>query len=622
MDISPDKQNIDRVFSNTSYFIDFYQRDYKWNEEPVKRLLDDIFYKFNLEFENNKKLDPNKEIITEKYSWYYLSTYVTNTVAGKVFIVDGQQRLTTLSLILIKLFHLSKHYSSKLTKWLEGKIAGHSGFENEFWMNHTKHKSTQEELLNGEKALQDIDTSQGITAQNLVNNYSVISKNIDKSLDSQQKFETFCFYFLYRIVLINLSVEQTDVPMVFEVINDRGVSLKPYEIIKGKLLGQINKVELEKDDYNGLWENQVNDINDFYEDEIDDFFRQYLKAKLSDTRKDGQRFDGDYHREIFSENVNGKLHLNHNESGVKSFLNNEFKYFTSLHIKILKYYDSYDDNQPYVYFNRLNDLDGQFLLIHSACKLNDEEDDEKIKAISFELDRLFSLLQLQNCYDSNKFTEITYSISSEIRDGNLSELRKVFDKYLFKIIGENRSVRVAMPFTYSYFKNTGINLNMRFKRYFFTRIEKFLSENMNLNMKHFIGDLVSKTGAKTGFHIEHILSYNDENLSFFDNDEELFERERNRLGGILLLKGKDNISSNNEVYANKLKTYANTLYWNETLREDSYKSKLDMNSLKKKYKLELEPYLKFGQEELESRHKLLSKISTILWNAESEEKVL
>ena len=127
-----------------------------------------------------------------------------------------------------------------------------------------------------------------------------------------------------------------------------------------------------------------------------------------------QRFDGDYHREIFSENVNGKLHLNHNESGVKSFLNNEFKYFTSLHIKILKYYDSYDDNQPYVYFNRLNDLDGQFLLIHSACKLNDEEDDEKIKAISFELDRLFSLLQLQNCYDSNKFTEITYSISSEV----------------------------------------------------------------------------------------------------------------------------------------------------------------------------------------------------------------
>ena len=42
--------------------------------------------------------------------------------------------------------------------------------------------------------------------------------------------------------------------MVFEVINDRGERLKPYEILKGKLLGQINKNELDQGDYTGLWE--------------------------------------------------------------------------------------------------------------------------------------------------------------------------------------------------------------------------------------------------------------------------------------------------------------------------------------------------------------------------------
>ena len=46
MDISPDKQNIDTLFASTTYYIDFYQRDYKWNKEPVERLLDDIFFKF------------------------------------------------------------------------------------------------------------------------------------------------------------------------------------------------------------------------------------------------------------------------------------------------------------------------------------------------------------------------------------------------------------------------------------------------------------------------------------------------------------------------------------------------------------------------------------------------
>src|SRR5687768_7512629 len=118
MDISPDKQNVDTVFSNTTYFIDFYQRQYKWTEEPVKRLLDDIFYKFNEEYNKHKASDIPIEQLIMKYSWYYLNTYVTNMVDGKIFIVDGQQRLTTLTLILIKLNHLCTVYKSDLLDWI------------------------------------------------------------------------------------------------------------------------------------------------------------------------------------------------------------------------------------------------------------------------------------------------------------------------------------------------------------------------------------------------------------------------------------------------------------------------------------------------------------------------
>lgn len=50
MGISPDKQNIAQVFSGTAYHIDFYQRDYRWNAEPVLRLLDDIFFKFEEQY--------------------------------------------------------------------------------------------------------------------------------------------------------------------------------------------------------------------------------------------------------------------------------------------------------------------------------------------------------------------------------------------------------------------------------------------------------------------------------------------------------------------------------------------------------------------------------------------
>ena len=137
---------------------------------------------------------------------------------------------------------------------------------------------------------------------------------------------------------------------------------------------------------------------------------------------------------------------------------------------------------------------------------------------------------------------------------------------------------------------------------------------MNMNPKHPMSDLVTKTGAKSGFHVEHILSCNNENQKLFGGDEERFDQERNRLGGILLLKGKDNISSNNERYREKLKSYANTLYWNETLRSDSYKSKLDMREFKKRHKLDLKPFDHFGPNELEARHRLLFEITKIIWN--------
>lgn len=158
------------------------------------------------------------------------------------------------------------------------------------------------------------------------------------------------------------------------------------------------------------------------------------------------------------------------------------------------------------------------------------------------------------------------------------------------------------------------DLPSRFLRYFYARLESFLADGMNLQMKHPFNDLVTKTGSVSGFHIEHILADNDENFELFDNDEERFYRERNRLGGLLLLKGKDNQSSNDEVYKKKLKSYSNTLYWNETLREDAYKSKLDFQALIKSQKLNMRPMDSFGPEELEERHKLLAQIIKIIWN--------
>lgn len=108
MDITPFNQNIETLFSTKVYEIDFYQRQYKWDREPVEELLRDVFYKFDSEYAKYGASDIAIDENISKYAWYYLNTYVTTTVEGRTFVVDGQQRLTTLTLILCKLNQLSE----------------------------------------------------------------------------------------------------------------------------------------------------------------------------------------------------------------------------------------------------------------------------------------------------------------------------------------------------------------------------------------------------------------------------------------------------------------------------------------------------------------------------------
>lgn len=613
MEIQPDKQNLDQTFSTTVYWIDFYQRDYKWTEEPVKRLLDDVFYQFDETYAKHSSLEPNRENINARYPWYYLNTYVTNVVGGRVFVVDGQQRLTTLTLILLKLLQLAKSLGSKTEKWLERKIAGYSGTEHEFWMNHVRHLSVLKGLMDGTEPAK-LDVTTGITAENMVGNYGIISAYLDAHLTGLHALETFVHYFLFRLVLINLSVDTSHVPMVFEVINDRGVRLKPYEILKGKLLGQIDKVELDSGNYNALWEKCVAGVNGFREDEIDGFFRYWLKAKFSDTRKAGQRFDGDYHREMFKVDLNATLKLDHDPAKVKIFLKGAFRYFTGLYVRLWEASQEKTDWAPSVFYNGLNELDSQSMLVLSACKVDDPEEDQKIETIAAGLDRMFSLLQLQGAYDSNEFAARLFELSADIRERPVAEIPGLFEKHFLAELQERRGEQIKENFSYPLFRPMSIDrLNTRFTRYFFGRVEQSLAAGMRQEMRHELRDLVTSKGSKTGFHIEHILSRNEENLALFGGEEEIFDHERNRLGGVLLLKGRDNISSSNEVFADKVQSYAGTLLWNETLHPDTYKCNLDFRDFAKSNVLEFRHLTHFGQEELEERHKLLFEMCKQIW---------
>ena len=105
--ITPHDQFIRSVFNmQRSYYIDIYQREYKWTDMQVKTLLNDLEVRFELG--KRGKTDP-KEIqqdVLENFEPYFLNTYLTHTSPTATGIVDGQQRLTTILLMLIKLYQI------------------------------------------------------------------------------------------------------------------------------------------------------------------------------------------------------------------------------------------------------------------------------------------------------------------------------------------------------------------------------------------------------------------------------------------------------------------------------------------------------------------------------------
>ena len=242
MSIQPQTETIQSIF-NREYYIDFYQREYKWKKSQVRALLEDIFHRFDLLYNPQKDATPEN---INKYDWYYLSSFITNDYNGRCYIVDGQQRLTTLTLILIKLIHLAKKYNTvNLKRVLEDKVYGNSIQGQIYWMGQNGRTEVLNKLYSGEQI--DLVKYSTPTLINLVGNYTLIDEYLSNKLETEHKFHCFVLYLLTKVQLVKIHIDESkDVPMVFEVINDRGEKLKPYEVFKGEILGQLDKDDIDK----------------------------------------------------------------------------------------------------------------------------------------------------------------------------------------------------------------------------------------------------------------------------------------------------------------------------------------------------------------------------------------
>lgn len=93
-------RTIRELLAGRKYSIDYYQREYKWQKKQVEELIDDLAAKFLESHEEG-----NERSAVSEYGHYFLGSIIVSDKDGQKYLIDGQQRLTTLTLLLIFLHH-------------------------------------------------------------------------------------------------------------------------------------------------------------------------------------------------------------------------------------------------------------------------------------------------------------------------------------------------------------------------------------------------------------------------------------------------------------------------------------------------------------------------------------
>ncbi len=203
------------------YSIPLYQRNYTWGEEQIHRLVYDVLD----EAEHREPKD------------YFLGTLVVappsaDALPGQPFdVIDGQQRLTTLYILLAKLQSIGPHIRDQVgvlqpltyeareraTRALHGVIT----------------KPTDAEAAQRKRGDED---------SGILEAAEIIDQLLNEPTTKRRLLEPGVIdYLLRRVLLIRMPIDrETDLNKYFEIMNTRGAQLSPVDIVKARLLRQLS----------------------------------------------------------------------------------------------------------------------------------------------------------------------------------------------------------------------------------------------------------------------------------------------------------------------------------------------------------------------------------------------
>lgn len=415
--------------SNIYFFIPKYQREYTWGQTNWSALYDDLI---------------------ENERGYFIGSIICisgSTDSAQIVpleVIDGQQRLTTISLLLAALYSKFKEHSFEMSEDQQHEIyeiksrLSKQGAKDGLIVSPQDINQNREDFIyvmhEAEilKGINDLNKPGRFGNRNIKRCYEFfrnqIQKDIDNSKDPLSKLFSIKEMVMTAIMVKIEVASHSDAYVMFEALNNRGSSLTAVDLMKNAALAKSEKFGINPNECYDRWKSIINSISNDYATQ-ERFFRFYYNAFRSDInapfRTDNSLYPlGD----IATKSNLLKIYICLIERDLNGFLEN-ISACAKIYNQFLTTSDS--DSEYLKEFKDLNNIkgvSGYIILLYLMRKQNDLElEDKQIKSITGFLSKFFvrrNLTDVPPTRDVNRiFMKLILNIEEEKLKGNELEQR-------------------------------------------------------------------------------------------------------------------------------------------------------------------------------------------------------
>lgn len=372
--IQPHFRTIKQLLQGLSYSIDEYQREYKWDANNINELLTDLLQKFENEYRDGD--DTQK---TAQYEQYFLGSIIVAQRAEKNYLVDGQQRVTSLTLLLLYLYRASVDGSLGMTSTIEPLIFSDNFGVPQFNLAVDERLPTLRALYDGQIPSPD---GQPESVATMIDRYTDIVE-FDLVGELGDAFRSFVYWLLNRVGVIEIVTDSDEQAFViFETMNDRGKPLSPVDMLKAYMLAPI-RLEDERRHANGIWKKTVQELvsagseSDSERDAT--ALKAWLRAQYAESVRERRKNAKDRDWELIGRTFHRWVRDNERTVGTGTaernyaFMTGEFPFLTRAYRRILIASATSTRGLEAVRYNAHNDFTWQPTIALAPLRVDDDE---------------------------------------------------------------------------------------------------------------------------------------------------------------------------------------------------------------------------------------------------------